>query len=350
MNRSMRRCPCLGFFASAVLIVSACEAIEPVPDKGVGTSWFAMTEICPAGETVEGIDVSVYQATIDWDTVAGAGIEFVIVRASVADAKDDTFDFNWPEARRVGLIRGAYHYFYPNVDAAAQAEVFLSAIGTLEADDLPPALDVEEQGAAPSPDVYAAAVREWLDLVEAATGRMPVIYAGPYFWESTIQAADMADHPMWVAHWGVTCPLVPDPWTSWVFHQYDVGDYGTVPGISTRIDRDVFNGDLAALLDFANVTPECGDGLCNGGETHETCPGDCPVCEPIPPEGRIVDETEICFEKGGPPQYWRTEAAGWNGSLFWTPRGTSSSSRPGGTGSRPTRRHPGPSRARPATS
>ena len=318
MNRSIRSAAGIGFLVSVFLLLSGCELIEPMPGEEVGTAWYPMTEVCPAGETIEGIDVSVYQDTIDWDTVAGAGIEFAIMRASVADNEDTRFDFNWPEARRVGIIRGAYHYFYPDVDAALQAETFLAAVGTLEPDDLPPTLDVEEQDGVPPPDTYAALVREWLDLVEAGTGRVPMIYTGAYHWETYVQAADMADHPLWAAHWGVTCPLVPDPWTGWVFHQYEVGDYGAVPGITTRIDRDVFNGDMAALLDFVNFTPECGDGFCNGDETHESCPGDCPVCEPIPPEGRIVDETEICFEKGGPPQYWRTEAAGWNDSLFWT--------------------------------
>jgi hypothetical protein len=145
-----------------------------------------------------------------------------------------------------------------------------------------------------------------------------MIYCTGYFWESRVQATDMADHPFWAAHWGVTCPNVPTPWTDWAFHQYDVTDAGTVPGITTRIDRDVFNGTMDDLLDFLSVTPVCGDGRCNGGETWETCPDDCPRCEPIPPEGRIVDESEVCFEKGGPAEYWRTEAAGWNDSLFWT--------------------------------
>jgi hypothetical protein len=62
----------------------------------------------------------------------------------------------------------------------------------------------------------------------------------------------------------------------------------------------------------------CGDGLCGPGEDHSTCPGDCPACEPIPPEGRIVDETDRCFRRGGTASYWHTESAGYGGSLIWT--------------------------------
>ena len=41
-------------------------------------------------------------------------------------------------------------------------------------------------------------------------------------------------------------------------------------------------------------------------------------CETIPPTGRVVDETEPCLEWGGDMQYWRTEQAGYGGSLRWT--------------------------------
>jgi lysozyme len=303
---------------TALVLAAGCESLDPMAERTVGVQPFPLTQICPRGETIEGIDVSYWQSTIDWDTVASGDVNFVIMRASVNLHEDSNFDFNWAGARRVGIIRGAYHYFHPDVDAAAQAEVFLAAMGPLEADDLPPTLDVEEDEGAPPPDQYAAAVRTWLDMVEAATGRVPMIYCGAYFWESYVQATDMVDHPLWPAHWDVTCPNVPTPWTDWAFHQYDVTNAGTVPGITTAIDRDVFNGTMDDLMDFLSVTPVCGDGRCNGGETYETCPDDCPRCEPIPPEGRVVDESETCFEKGGPPEYWRTEAAGWNDSLFWT--------------------------------
>jgi GH25 family lysozyme M1 (1,4-beta-N-acetylmuramidase) len=331
--------------ALALLLPAGCESLDPVPEGAVGVQPFPLTQICPHGETIEGIDVSYWQETIDWDTLAAGDVNFVIMRASVNLSEDSNFDVNWAGARRVGIIRGAYHYFHPDVDAAAQAETFLAAMGPLEADDLPPTLDVEEDDGAPPPDQYAAGVRTWLDMVEAATGRVPMIYCTGYFWESRVQATDMADHPFWAAHWGVTCPNVPTPWTDWAFHQYDVTDAGTVPGITTRIDRDVFNGTMDDLLDFLSVTPVCGDGRCNGGETWETCPDDCPRCEPIPPEGRIVDESEVCF--GTTPSSGRTPRT--TPTRPTSPGGASTSRRRGSTGSRPTPRLPGPSRSRPPT-
>lgn len=42
------------------------------------------------------------------------------------------------------------------------------------------------------------------------------------------------------------------------------------------------------------------------------------TCDPVPPAGRVVDQTDPCFALGGPAEYWRTEQAGWDGSLKWT--------------------------------
>ena len=55
-------------------------------------------------------------------------------------------------------------------------------------------------------------------------------------------------YPMWVAHWTYD-PVNTSPnigiWPSYAFWQY--ADNGTVPGISSACDLDVFNGDMATL-------------------------------------------------------------------------------------------------------
>ena len=43
-----------------------------------------------------------------------------------------------------------------------------------------------------------------------------------------------------------------------------------------------------------------------------------PTCEPVPPIGRVIDDSELCFELGGPAEYWRSEHAGFMGALRWT--------------------------------
>ncbi|MEZ4339188.1 MAG: MYXO-CTERM sorting domain-containing protein, partial [Sandaracinaceae bacterium] len=83
-------------------------------------------------------------------------------------------------------------------------------------------------------------------------------------------------------------------------------------------DLDVFNGTLEDLMGFVGTMPVCGDGFCSGGETPESCAMDCPVCNTVPPLGRDVDESELCFERGGPSMYLRDVPEGWLDTLVWT--------------------------------
>ena len=41
-------------------------------------------------------------------------------------------------------------------------------------------------------------------------------------------------------------------------------------------------------------------------------------CEPIPGDGRVVEERDGCYVAGGDPQYWRRETQGWDGDSDWT--------------------------------
>jgi len=97
------------------------------------------------------------------------------------------------------------------------------------------------------------------------------------------------------------------------------GSYGGNAVVPEPFDghEDLSRGDV--LVSGNTGTVECGDGFCNGDETSGSCPGDCPACAAIPPEGRVVDEGElVCASLGGNPDYWRTEEAGWNDLLHWT--------------------------------
>lgn len=63
----------------------------------------------------EGIDVSHYQGTINWDDVVnGTPISYVYLKATEgASLVDDTYERNLSEARRVGLSVGSYQLLSP---------------------------------------------------------------------------------------------------------------------------------------------------------------------------------------------------------------------------------------------
>lgn len=73
---------------------------------------------------MRGVDVSVFNETVDWQAVKAAGIDFAICRTGYGKSGlDENFQRNVEEAHKAGLICGAYHYSYALTpsDAAAEA-------------------------------------------------------------------------------------------------------------------------------------------------------------------------------------------------------------------------------------
>jgi hypothetical protein len=180
---------------------------------------------------------------------------------------------------------------------------------------MPPVIDLEDLDGGNNAELQAAAF-QWIRLIEQETGVRPMIYTGSYFWDDHLQSIAYGDYPLWIAQWGPDCPRMPSGWDRWAMHQYSAT--GRVAGINGDVDRNRFNGSLEALHVFAGGMALCGDGVCSPGETGRMCPADCPHCEVIPADGRIITEQEPCFLVGGPVQYWREEAAGHGNHLYWT--------------------------------
>ena len=209
---------------------------------------------CDDAGVLPGIDVSKWQGGIDWNAVAGGGIEYAFIRCSHGlNTIDEYFDANWDEARAAGIASGVYQYFEPGQDPIAQADLLLDMMGPLQPGDLPPVIDVESHGNLPAAEV-AAAVTAWVQHVEAELGVKPIIYTGRYFWQDYVQSNAFVDYPLWIAHYTNDCPNIPAPWTTWAFHQYT--DSGSVPGVAGNVDRNDFNGDTQKLLELAfTATP-----------------------------------------------------------------------------------------------
>jgi lysozyme len=254
----------LGLVAVALTLLTvstACVDDEgPIPPSkpaggSLATQGFAVQTVCGGAQTVPGIDVSQYQGTIDWDALAASGeVEFVWMRVGNGLGTDTMFHRNWPEARRVGLRRGAYQYFRPGTDARAAAEHFLAVIdahgGTLP-DDLPHMIDVETTDGQSAATIVAA-VQTWVDHVEAATGKRPVIYTGSYFWDDNVRSSAFSSYHLWTAHYTqAACPLTSSSWSRWTIWQYS--STGRVTGITGDVDLNRFDGTLEDL----DLWPTC---------------------------------------------------------------------------------------------
>jgi lysozyme len=200
----------------------------------------------------EGIDISHWQGTINWTSVAAAGKKFAFMKASEStDYVDPTYTWNRTHAKAAGLLVGAYHFAAPTAvagDAVAEADHFL-ATATPTHGELLPVLDLERTGGL-SPTALTGWVQAYMGRILQQTGLHGVIYCSPSFWktymnDSTWFAAN-GYTVLWIAHWtAATAPTLPAAaWNSngWTFWQYTSS--GIVPGISGSVDLDRFNGKV----------------------------------------------------------------------------------------------------------
>ncbi|MCL2723048.1 MAG: FG-GAP-like repeat-containing protein [Polyangiaceae bacterium] len=241
MSRSPARRRSVRLFAAVVLLVLGMAACGPTSDEPVGTVSKGLVTKCgvPSSGPVQGYDVSYYQGNFDWAAAKADGRVFGIARVSDSTTViDPQFESNWAKMKANGIYRGAYQYFRPNQDVVAQANILIGKIGKLGKGDMPAMIDVESAGGQSAATIVAK-VQEWMDLVEAGTGKQPILYTGPYFWRDSVgNDQTLAKYPLVTAHYNPSsgCPLISGGWSAWTIWQYSDG--------GGAVDHDVFNGTL----------------------------------------------------------------------------------------------------------
>ena len=200
----------------------------------------------PKGD-IRGIDVSHYQKDIDWDKlknaqINGVPIQFIFVKATEGSTiMDENFNQNFYNARKAGLIRGAYHFFSTQSPPLEQARWF-SKMVWLDKYDLPPVLDVEQSGGL-SPKHLQAMVLQWMDYVEHRYGVTPILYTSYKFKQTYLNTPEFDKYPYWIAHYYVDKLQYKGKWAFW---QHT--DRGHVNGIDGEVDVNVFNGNYDQLV------------------------------------------------------------------------------------------------------
>lgn len=205
----------------------------------------------PPANFAQGIDVSLWQKQVDWAKVKTAGITFAFIKATEGEKiVDPYFKTNWPAAKTAGVLRGAYHFFRPNLDPTLQADL---VINTLKADvgDLPPVFDIETV-AGLSPEVVIANAEIWLARVEQALKIKPIVYTRAFFVKDQLKNAQGqypnwgSRYELWVAHYiNAANPMLPPSWNGWRFWQYT--QTGVADGVNGQVDRNWYNGTAEAL-------------------------------------------------------------------------------------------------------
>lgn len=126
--------------------------------------------------TSRGIDVSDNNGTQDWKALAAGGVTFAQVKASEGEhTQDPKYRTHMDGLRAAGIMPMAYHFAWPNQDAATEAANYVSAVKA-DADDVPGFvhwLDLErmktgENYAGRTAAQIKAYATTWVDRVKAA--------------------------------------------------------------------------------------------------------------------------------------------------------------------------------------
>jgi lysozyme len=212
-------------------------------------------EVVPAKKTrLQGVDVSHYQPTVDWDAVKSTA-SFVFIKATDStNGVDPRFSSHWSGAKKAGIPRGAYHFFHPKRDVKAQVANFVKHVSA-DPGELPVVVDVEEfkdEYLNSDCETLTGLVKEFTQGVEKALGYKPIIYTNHETWKTSFCGhPHFLDYPLWLAQYTAhpTEPKMPEGWKQWHFWQYT--ESGKVQGIPGQVDQSYFNGsveELKALL------------------------------------------------------------------------------------------------------
>ncbi len=190
---------------------------------------------------VYGIDVSRFQGIINWEAVAKSNIRFAIIKCTESYRFfDPYYNYNHIEAKKYGLLTGAYHFFRPRKSGKLQAEWFLSFYKNLDF-DLPITIDIEESNGASTATIRKE-LKEFITIIkkELAFEKI-IIYSGKSFYRDHLKGY-FDDEILWIANYVDYPNLSGFDWRIW---QYT--DKGFVSGIKDEVDLNVFNGNLEEL-------------------------------------------------------------------------------------------------------
>lgn len=196
-----------------------------------------------------GIDVSSYQGSINWNSVANDGISFAFLRIGGqyyrqegGFYKDNYFEKNYTGAQNAGLDTGVY-FFSQAITPEEAREEALWVVAQLKGRglQLPIVYDLED----PADDsrfhlanLNRQQVTElclaFCETIEA-NGYDAMVYTNPDWIWNRLYLDQLSSYPLWLAHYtSAALPSASDNWKAW---QYTSS--GSVKGINGKVDMNV---------------------------------------------------------------------------------------------------------------
>ncbi len=272
-----------------------------IPLTGTGEMAPAVTASAASPADEQGVDVASFQhpngAAINWSQVAGSGVGFAAVKATEGAYYQNPYALtDLAGAKAAGLSVVAYAFAIPNGNGSSnspvtQANYLLQDLGSY-ASTVPIMLDIEYNpySGGQCYGLKGANMVSWVSAfdaqIQAKTGRMPIIYTPPAWWDyCTGNSTGFGRDPLWVPSITTGSPVLPTGWPNWAVWQYS--GTGTVAGIS----------GAATDLDQASATFL---GLLNPGTQDQAAgsPAGLQLRQAIPTPGQTVSYTATGLPPG----------------------------------------------------
>lgn len=197
----------------------------------------------------KGIDVSVYNNSINWGLVKNAGIDFAMIRVGYRGygqegnfAEDNKFRINIQSVNTLGIPAGIYFFSQAITEAEAieEANWVVEKIKEYRI-DYPVAVDVEKL---PNPgrtdnldkSTRTRLIRIFCEKIKEA-GYTPMIYTNIDGTNNMLDMSQLSDFETWIAHYKNDENSRPDYNGSYTMWQYT--SKGSIPGILGNVDMNI---------------------------------------------------------------------------------------------------------------
>ena len=190
----------------------------------------------------KGIDVSKWQADIDWKAVAGAGIDFAIIRVGYRGSEtgvlveDPYFKANIAGATKAGVKVGVYFFTQAITEAEAveEASMAMELVKGYRL-DYPIYIDTEWSGGRAdnlSKTNRTKIVKAFCKTVQNG-GYKAGVYASKYWYLDNLHVDELKDYTIWVAQYNTECTYTGK------YDMWQYTDKGRVPGIKGNVDLNI---------------------------------------------------------------------------------------------------------------
>ena len=196
---------------------------------------------------IKGIDVSSYQGDINWKTVADYGMDFAILRITEkGNVTDSKFERNYKGCVDNAIPVGVYKYSYARTvtEAKAEADAVLKVLNGRKL-DFPIFYDLEWKEQRPlGKTAIEKIAKVFLSKIKKA-GYLYGLYSN-VDWYNNVFTENLRKYDCWVASYPyeeddngwLQERLRPSAGVGWQYSRK-----ATIPGINTKVDRDVFYKD-----------------------------------------------------------------------------------------------------------